>query len=480
MIYLMKMAFIGFLLMICIHTSAQIQGHNRAIYSGVPWFDDKGNVVSAHGANIVADAGRFYLFGELHSDTSNSFVGFSCYSSADLYNWRFERVALPLQKSGKLGPNRVGERPKVMKCPKTGEYIMYMHVDTLGYIDQFVGYATATSITGPYVFQGPLLFNGKPIKKWDMGAFQDYDGNGYILLHGGDIYQLNEDYRSITKQVNMAMDKGFESPAIFKKGNIYYFLGSNLSGWERNDNYYFTANSLGGPWTKRGLVAPEGTLTWNSQTSFVLPILGNRDTTFVFMGDRWSYPKQASSATYVWQPLTVDGYEIAMPKYKKAWSLDISTGITKEVHQSFDTTNAIDSRITYSNHWINDTLAIMSTDRKNASFSVKFTGKQVGIEGPGRPDGGYAHISITNSKGMSILSSNIDMYSKYTWSTLKFLSPVLPQDSYTLTVTVLGENWYWTEKSGRRTGSKGFYVSVDKLLVNGKVVSKPGESISVK
>ena len=29
------------------------QKQSEVIYSGVPWFDDKGNVVSAHGANIV-------------------------------------------------------------------------------------------------------------------------------------------------------------------------------------------------------------------------------------------------------------------------------------------------------------------------------------------------------------------------------------------------------------------------------------------
>lgn len=99
---------------------AQLPGKMDAIYSGTPWFDQNGNLVSAHGANIIKDKSKFYLFGEAHSDTSNAFAGFNCYSSKDLYNCKFELVALPVQKSGKLGPNRVGERVKVMKCPKTG------------------------------------------------------------------------------------------------------------------------------------------------------------------------------------------------------------------------------------------------------------------------------------------------------------------------------------------------------------------------
>lgn len=297
--FIKRPLFLVIALLSCHIAIAQKKGNYDAIYSGVPWFDDRGNMVSAHGANIIKDKNIYYLFGEAHTDDSNAFIGFNCYSSADLYNWKFESIALPVQEKGKLGPNRVGERPKVMKCPQTGEYIMYMHADTLSYTDQFVGYATSKTITGPYVFQGPLLFNGKPIRKWDMGAFQDRDGAGYVLLHGGDIYKLSNDYKSITEQVNKSFTAGFEAPAVFRKGDTYYFLGSDLTSWEKNDNYYYTATSLKGPWVKRGIFCPEGTLTWNSQTTFVLPVEGSKDTTFLFMGDRWSFPKQASAATYV-------------------------------------------------------------------------------------------------------------------------------------------------------------------------------------
>ncbi len=235
-----------FIVFICnvVVSFAQESGKMDAIYSGVPWLDQNGNIVSAHGANIIKEKNTFYLFGEAHSDTSNAFAGFNCYSSKDLYNWKFERQALPLQESGKLGPNRVGERVKVMKCPKTDEFIMYMHADTLTYKDQFVGYAVSKNIEGPYTFKGPLLFDGKPIKKWDMGAFQDTDNSGYILVHGGEIYKLSDDYKSVTEKVNENITAGFESPTMLKKDNLYYFIGSHLTSWEKNDNYYYTSNSL--------------------------------------------------------------------------------------------------------------------------------------------------------------------------------------------------------------------------------------------
>lgn len=453
---------VGLFLLHALVATAQKQ---TAIYSGIPWFDNKGNTVSAHGANIVNEKEKYYLFGERHEDGTNAFVGFNCYSSTDLYNWKFESIALPLQSIGKLGPNRIGERAKVMKCPATGEYIMYMHVDTLGYKDQFTGYATAKKITGPYVFKGPLLFKGNPIKKWDMGTFQDKDGSGYILLHGGDIYKLNDDYKSISEQINKAFEKGFESPAIFKKDSLYYFLGSDLSGWERNDNYYFTATTLKGPWTKQGLFAPIGTLTWNSQTTFVLPIQGLKETTFMFMGDRWSFPKQASAATYIWQPLTVDVHKIAIPQFAAACTIDLSTGVASSAIIKGNEMKVTDTQINYSGNWQLDTLTVKSSNTKNDSFSFTIKGTQVGIYGLARPDGGYANVSIRNSKGKTVLNSSIDMYSKYSTVLLKFLSPVFKKDTYTVTVTVLGERWWWKEKSGRLSGSKGDFVSVEKIVV---------------
>jgi len=437
-----------------------------AVYSGIPWFDDNGNTVSAHGACIIKEGSKYYLFGERHSDTSNAFAGFNCYSSNDLYNWKFERIALPLQPSGKLGPNRVGERPKVMKCPATGEYVMFMHVDTLGYVDQFTGYATSKTITGPYTFHGPILFNNKPIKKWDMGTFQDNDGSGYVLLHGGDIYKLNNDYKSISEQVNKAFVRGFESPAIFRKDNLYYFLGSDLTGWERNDNYYFTATSLKGPWTKRGVFAPEGALTWNSQTTFVLPVEGSKDTMYMFMGDRWSFPRQAFAATYVWQPLIISDTLLSMPLYQEAWQINTVNGVSSMATIKSKKIKSSDGRISYSGNWKKDTLSEMSSDEKNASFSFSFKGTQAGIYALARPDGGYARVIVRNSKGETIFFSNIDLYCKYPVTTLKFLTPLLPKDNYTMTVSVMRENWYWVEKSGRRSGSKGYFVSLDKIVIN--------------
>lgn len=123
-----------------------------------------------------------------------------------------------------LGPNRIGERVKVMKCPSTGEYVMYMHTDDTKYCDPCIGYATSKTINGEYIFQGPFKIGNEPIRMWDMGTFQDTDGTGYLLIHEGDIYRLSEDYHSAEKRLVKNMAPGGESPAMFKKEGIYYFF----------------------------------------------------------------------------------------------------------------------------------------------------------------------------------------------------------------------------------------------------------------
>jgi hypothetical protein len=443
---------------------AQQPGKMDAIYSGTPWFDQNGNIVSAHGANIVKEEDTFYLFGEAHTDHSNAFAGFNCYSSKDLYNWKFERIALPAQKTGKLGPNRVGERPKVMKCPKTGEFIMYMHADTLTYKDQFVGYAVSKKIKGPYEFKGPLLFNGKPIKKWDMGTFQDSDGLGYILVHGGEIYKLSDDYKSVTDKVNENITSGFESPTILKKDGLYYFIGSHLTSWEKNDNYYYTSNSLKGPWTSQGLIAPEGTLTWNSQCTFVLPIQGTKETTYLFMGDRWSFPKQASAATYVWQPLSISGNSLSIPNYQDTWQIDLLTGIASTKETSDKIIKNTDNQIKFNGKW-KYTDSESKSDEKDASFSIKFSGQQIALYSLVGSENGYAKVILTNEKGKVIVTALVDMYSKFSVSTQVFRCPILKKGNYNLTVYNTGERPNWSDKKKTNYGSTGYYISINQIKI---------------
>lgn len=242
-----------------------------------------------------------------------------------------------------------------------------------------------------------------------------------------------------------------------------------MTGWERNDNYYFTATSLQGPWTRQGFVAPEGTLTWNSQVTFVLPVEGSLDTTFMFMGDRWSSPRQASAATYVWQPLNVRGDRLAMPTYRDAWRINMLTGNVRPGHTNDETITAADRRVRFAGAWQQKAdagqIAHRVTVDKGASVSVKFTGTQASLYSVARPDGGYARITLENSHGVELLSATVDMYSKYSTSNALFVTPLLPFGTYTMKVSTVGNGWYWVNKKGEGSGSAGHAISFERLTV---------------
>ena len=423
--------------MCSIHLMAQ------TIVNGVPWYDQNYEPVNAHGAGLLRDNGRYWLFGEYKSDTSNAFPGFGCYSSEDLVNWRFERVVLPVQKDGILGPNRVGERVKVMRCPKTGEYVMLMHADNMNYKDPHIGIATCKTVNGDYQLKGTLLYKGQPVKRWDMGVFQDEDGKGYLLTHHGPVYRLSDDYLSVDTMIANVKGMG-ESPVMFKKDGIYYLLTSNLTSWERNDNYYFTATNIAGPWKKQGTFCPEGSLTWNSQSTFVLML---PDGTPMYMGDRWSYPHQASSATYVWMPMMVEGEKLSIPEYWQAWDpnhvskVNWQSQATKQIPVPF------------------------SSNVKGKKKEVTFEGAQVVLVGKTDCHGGYAKVSIYNERGKEIHSNLIDFYSKQPNEGIRYVSPVLPKAKYRLVVTVTGDRSVWADKRKNNYGTDDSYVHLSKLYV---------------
>jgi hypothetical protein len=409
------------------------------IVNGVSWYDQRGETVSAHGANIVRDGGKYYMFGEFKTDSANVFTGFSCYSSTDLADWHFEGIAFSQQKDGRMGPDRVGERPKVLRCPATGEYVMLMHTDNLQYRDPCTCYATSRTITGPYKFRGPLLYKGNPVTKWDIGSFVDDDGHAYLLVHHGSIYRLSPDFHSLDSCMVSGVRGVGESPAMLKKDGLYYWLSSHTTSWERNDNMYFTSPSLTGPWEYRGEFCPKGSLTWNSQCSFVLPLDGGR---FMYMGDRWSFPRQRSAATYVWLPLQVEDGRMGISDYMEVWN-----------PQTFQQTDFDCKHLGTS--W--------KGEKPGERMTVSFNGSRLILYGVTDDQSCYADVVICDKRGRCVFKGTVDFYSNTPAQGIRFISPHFPTGSYTAEICVSDMKPNWTDKSRKLFGSKGYKVEITDI-----------------
>lgn len=402
------------------------------IGNGVQWHDQNNRPVSAHGANMIFDGGRYWLFGEYKTDSANIFTGFSRYSSDNLVDWHFEGMALETQPDGIMGPGRVGERPKVLRCPATGEYVMLMHSDNLRYKEPCVAYATSPTIDGTFTFRGPLLYKGKPVRRWDIGSFVDDDGHAYLLVHHGSIYRLAPDFHSLDSCMTEGVKGVGESPAMFHRGGLYYWLSSHTTSWESNDNVYHTAPSLSGPWTFRGNFAPEGTNTWNSQCSFVMTL---PDGTPMYMGDRWSFPRQKTSATYVWLPLVIrEDSILSLPVYTQFWNPATCSPADLNMRQ-------------ISGSW--------EGKQPGDSTVVKFRGTRVAVSGVTDSLSGYADVIISDPSGRKVVDTWVNFYSLAPFEDVRYISPQLPEDDYTLVIRVSTMRPNWTDKKRIIYGSRG-------------------------
>jgi hypothetical protein len=255
----------------------------------------------------------------------STFTAVACYSSTDLVHWTRQTDALSRQASGDLAAGRIVERPKVLFNRATGRYVMWMHIDNTSYNDQRAGVAVSTTPCGPYTYLGATRPLGHPSR--DLGLFKDDDDTAYMIHEdpaaGMRIERLAADYTSA--QSTVATFPSLESPAMAKVGGRYFLLTSHLTGWATNDNVYATATSLAGPWSGFSNFAVAGTRTYDSQTSFLLPVTGSAGTNYVYVGDRWN-PSNLNASVPVWLPITLTSAGRAVLSWHSSWGIDASTG----------------------------------------------------------------------------------------------------------------------------------------------------------
>lgn len=376
-----KYAIIQFLILTIAATGqmpCRAQGASYQSFTpGEVWMDNNGEHINAHGGGVLFHNDKYYWFGEHKGENSNAaLVGVTCYSSSDLYNWTFEKIALPVSEdeNSPIVKGCTIERPKVIYNEKTGKFIMYFHLELKGqgYGAAHVAVAVSDTPVGPYTLikhgrvnkeKWPLNMtqeqiesqseSNKALEWWtpewnkavknglfthrdfqsgqmsrDMTLFVDDDKKAYhiysseenLTLH---IAELTDDYLDYTgRYIRIAPAGHNEAPAIFKKDGVYYMITSGCTGWEPNAARLLTAENILGEWTLhpnpcRGHGA---NLTFRSQSTYILPVAGMKDA-FIFMGDRWK-PKHPIDGRYIWLPIEFED-NLPVLKWYDEWKLDV-------------------------------------------------------------------------------------------------------------------------------------------------------------
>jgi beta-galactosidase len=277
---------------------------------GALWYDDRGELINAHGGGILFSNNKYYWFGEKRGKAEQE--GVNVYSSTDLYNWKFEGLALSpndTDATSDIARGCLMERPKVIYNEKTGKYVMWFHLELKdkGYSAARAAVAISDKVTGPYTFINSFRPNGNMSR--DMNLFVDNDGSAYHIYSSKENYdlrisKLSDDFLSPTTRDSMLFSRHREAPALFKYNNQYYLITSAATGWAPNKATLHVAPSLFGPWklsADNPMVGPNADSTFGGQSTYVLPVAGKKDA-FIFIADKWN-PKDLKDSRYLWLPV---------------------------------------------------------------------------------------------------------------------------------------------------------------------------------
>jgi beta-xylosidase len=319
---------------------------------GEIWLDTAAHPIQAHSAGILLHHGVYYWYGEDKTLGNFNKTGVSAYSSRDLYNWTRVGVVLPKEAvPEKFRDQGICERPKVIYCPKTRRFVMWMHLDSADYSVASAGVASADKAEGPFKFLGysrPIRYdfgfpeNDRTHQKElgstfrDMNLFVDDDGKAYVFYAAEGnptmyVSRLNADFTGVETPIvegktwaRILVKQSREAPAPFKYKGKYYLITSGTSGWAPNPASYAVADNILGPYTVKGnpCVGADAATTFHSQSTYVLPAPGKGPGAFIFLADRW-FEKNLTDSRYVWLPLQVKDDSTLTLEWRDQWDLTV-------------------------------------------------------------------------------------------------------------------------------------------------------------
>ena len=292
------------------------------------WNDASGKRIEAHGGGFLKVEDTWYWFGEDKSGNSAGFKGVNCYASQDLSSWTFRKAIITRDTAPELAASdRIIERPKVIYNASTKQYVMWLHWEGKNYAEAKAGVFTSDQVDGAYTYESSFRPNDNMSR--DDTLFRDDDGKAYFVSAANEnadlvLYELTPDYLAIARQIAVLFKGAYrEAPALFKRDGRYYLITSGATGWDPNQAKYTSASSIEGPWS--ALQNLGDATTYDTQSTYVIPVQGSRATTYIYAGDRWQDPDLGSSK-YIWLPLVVGADARLALDYYPEWSLDLASG----------------------------------------------------------------------------------------------------------------------------------------------------------
>ena len=269
---------------------------------GEIWRDTDGSPIEAHGGSIRFEDGVYYWYGEDKSRTDGKngiwTWGIRLYASTDLYHWKNLGHIIepaPDDPASSMYPARHIDRPRILKCPATGKYVLWLK---LSGADAYFVIFEAEKITGPYT---RVRDRYKP----QAGKAGDFDlvceektGRGFLYynMHTDPqaivTMELEADFCSVKREVarqyeGLIMPFAREAPVLFEANGKKYMFTSGMSGYLPNRSDVAGSDAWDQPFISLGNphVDDVSDASFNSQISAVFRVEGT--DLLIAYADRW-------------------------------------------------------------------------------------------------------------------------------------------------------------------------------------------------
>lgn len=282
------------------NTEPQLVQHYDAFHPGQPWLDTHGKRIQAHAGAIFYENGIYYWYGENKEFTDGKSGiwtwGIRAYRSADLYNWEDLGLIVPpnlTDPDDNLFPEKCVDRPHIIKCGKTGKYVMWIKISGA---ESCFTILQADKLLGPYTV---MKENYYPLDH-RVGDFdlvtEEETGHTYLFMDADHRrvsgYRLNDDFTAVAEEISSQYE-GLHTPfvregiALFTRNGRKYMITSGMSGYTPNQSDAAMSESWELPFASVGdpHVDDESMASFNSQISQIFQLPGQ--DRYIALADRW-------------------------------------------------------------------------------------------------------------------------------------------------------------------------------------------------
>ncbi len=313
------------------------------------WKDTDGNEIWCNGGHMIREEDTFYWVG-YETKPRMGFRNIKLYSSTNLSDWKFENDII--KREGPYSILGWAGRPGLLRNKATKRYVLIFEADSRQWERHKVGFACCDIINGSYKFVC-YVYPESDISTGDQSVYQEGD-DGYLvctldrIINGKRylnqslaIFKLTPNYLGIESKVYEGFDNVNGDPSVYphhhtsreashiiKVCETYYWFSSGLQGWNSTETKYATAKSLSGPWSNLNVLPtkPVSNDSYNTQHDFIIPVIGSKATTYVYVGDRYSQHHGQGVGRNVFLPLVWNNDKPQL-KWLRTWTIDTATGL---------------------------------------------------------------------------------------------------------------------------------------------------------